>query len=161
MESGHDYKTGTETVFGGWGALMDIGKAWDSFDKNRRPRCFNCNIYGHLAKECRKLRKNKEIRKCYKCDKVEHCHMQVHLSGNNVPAVEPPPNHTSLPSIAATFLAIHLIAVLQPSGYSVFHGRDTPVQLGLPWWSYSCQCLNTETSAWGNRGFTTETLSIS
>ena len=42
----------------------------------------------------------------------------------------------------------------------------------LPWQRYSyltwssivellCQCLNTKTSTWGNRGFTTETLSIS
>ena len=47
------------------------------------------------------------------------------------------------------------------SGYSVFHSGNTLIQLGLPWQSYSCQYLNTETSTWGNRGFTTETLSIS
>ena len=58
--------------------------------------------------------------------------MQVHLSGNNVPVVIPPSNHTSLPSMVATFLATHLMAVLQPSGYSVFHDRDTPIQLSLP-----------------------------
>jgi len=58
--------------------------------------------------------------------------MQVHPSGNNVPAVKPPPNHTSLLSTVATFLATHLMAVLQLSGYSVFYGRDTPIQLGLP-----------------------------
>jgi len=63
--------------------------------------------------------------------------------------------------MVATFLTTCLMAVLQPSGYSVFHGGDTPIQLGLPWRSYSCQCLNTETFAQGNRGFTTETLSIS
>ena len=43
----------------------------------------------------------------------------------------------------------------------VFHDRDTPIQLGLLWWSHLCQCLNTKTSAWGNKGYTTETLSIS
>ena len=59
------------------------------------------------------------------------------------------------------FLATCLIAVLQPSGYFVFHGRDTPIQLSLPWQSYFYQCLNTETSAQGNRCFTTETPSIS
>ncbi len=48
------------------------------------------------------------------------------------PVVMPPPNHTSLPSTAATFLATHLMAVLQLSGYSVFHGGDTPIQLSLP-----------------------------
>ena len=63
--------------------------------------------------------------------------------------------------MAATFLATHLMVVLQPSRYSVFHGGDTPIQLGLPWQSYSCQCLNTETSAQDNRGFTTETPGIS
>jgi len=80
---------------------------------------------------------------------------------NYIPAVMLPLDHTSPPSMAATFLATCLMAVLQPSGYSVFHGGDTPIQLGLPWQSYFCQCLNTETSAWGNRGFTTETPSIS
>ena len=67
----------------------------------------------------------------------------------------------SPPSMAATLLTTRLMAVLQPSGYSIFHGGDTPIQLSLPWRSCSCQCLNTETSARGNRGFTTETLSIS
>jgi len=43
-----------------------------------------------------------------------------------------PLKHTSLPSTAAIFLATHLMVVLQPSGYSVFHNGDTPIQLGLP-----------------------------
>ena len=58
--------------------------------------------------------------------------MQVHSSGNYIPTVKSPPKHTSLPSTVATFLATHLMAVLQPSGYSVFHSRDTPIQLSLP-----------------------------
>ena len=58
--------------------------------------------------------------------------MQVHLSGNNVPMVKLPPNHTSLPFMAATFLTICLMAVLQLFRYSVFHSGDTPIQLGLP-----------------------------
>ena len=57
--------------------------------------------------------------------------MQVHTSGNNVPTVKPPPNHTSLPSIVATFLATCLIVVLQLSEYSIFYGGDTPIQLSL------------------------------
>ena len=80
---------------------------------------------------------------------------------NYIPTVMLPLNHTSPPSMAATFLATRLMTVLQPSGYSVFHDRDTPIQLSLPWQGCSCQCLNTETSARGNRGFTTETPSIS
>ena len=80
---------------------------------------------------------------------------------NYIPAVMPALNPISSSSMAATFLATCLMVVLQPSGYSVFHDGDTPIQLSLPWRSCSCQCLNTETSTWGNRGFTTETLSIS
>ena len=89
------------------------------------------------------------------------CHMQVHPSGNYIPAVISSPNYTSPPSTVATFLTTPLMEVLQPSGYSIFHSRDTPIQLGLPWWSYPYQCLNTETSTWDNKSFTTETLSIS
>ena len=51
---------------------------------------------------------------------------------NYIPAVMPPLNPTSPPSTAATFLATCLMAVLQPSGYSIFHGGDTPIQLSLP-----------------------------
>ena len=80
---------------------------------------------------------------------------------NYIPAVMLPLNPTSPPSTAATFLATRHMAVLQPSRYSIFHGGDIPIQLGLPWRSCSCQCLNTETSAQDNRGFTTETPSIS
>ena len=72
MESRHDYKIGTRMTFGGQGIPMDIGKSQDNFDENRKPRCFNCNIYRHVTKEYRKPRKDKEIRKCYKCDKVEY-----------------------------------------------------------------------------------------
>jgi len=80
------------------------------------------------------------------CCTTNKCHIQVHLSRNNVPMVKPPLNHTSLPSIVATFLTTRLMVVLQSSGYSVFHGGDTPIQLSLLWRSYFCQCLNTETS---------------
>ena len=60
------------------------------------------------------------------------CHIQVHSSRNYIPTVKSPPNHTSLPSTAAIFLATHLMVVLQLSGYSIFHSGDTPIQLGLP-----------------------------
>jgi len=48
----HDYKTGTGTTYGGRGQPMDIGKSNDNF-KDGKPKCFNCNKYGHIAKECR------------------------------------------------------------------------------------------------------------
>ena len=50
-EGRHDYKTGTGTTCGGQGQPMDIGKSNDDF-KDRKPKCFNCNKYGHMAKEC-------------------------------------------------------------------------------------------------------------
>ena len=58
--------------------------------------------------------------------------MQVHSSRNYILMVKTPPKHTSPPFMIATFLVTCLIAVLQPSGYLVFYGGDTPIQLGLP-----------------------------
>ena len=71
-ESWHDYKMGTGTTFGGRGAPMDIGKSRDNFNKDKRPRCFNCNIYRYIAKKCWKPKRDKKTRKYYKCNKVEH-----------------------------------------------------------------------------------------
>jgi len=71
-ESRNDYKTSTGTTFREQGMPMDIGKTRDSFDKQGRPKCFNCNTYRHMARECKKPKKSKETRKCYKCDKVGH-----------------------------------------------------------------------------------------
>jgi len=51
---------------------MDIGKSRNNFDENGKPRCFNCNLYGHLAKECKRPKKERKTRKCYKCDKQGH-----------------------------------------------------------------------------------------
>jgi len=58
--------------------------------------------------------------------------MQVHPSGNYIPMVKSSPKYTSLPSMVATFLATRLMAVLQLSRYSIFHGGDIPIQLSLP-----------------------------
>ena len=59
--------------------------------------------------------------------------MQVHLSGNYIPVVVSPPKYTSPPSTVAIFLITHLIVVLQLSGYSIFHSRNTPIQLSFPY----------------------------
>jgi len=50
---------------------MDIGKSNDNF-KDGKPKCFNCNKYGHIAKECRAEKKERETQKCFKCDKTGH-----------------------------------------------------------------------------------------
>jgi len=70
-EGCHDYKIGTGTTYGGRGQPMDIGKSNDNF-KDGKPKCFNCNKYGHMAKECRLEKKERETRTCFKCDKKGH-----------------------------------------------------------------------------------------
>ena len=85
--------------------------------------------------------------------------MQVHPFGNYIPSVISSPNYISLPSTVAIFLAIHLMAVLQLSRYSmveillfdsVFHNRVTSVSVST-----------LKSSLRVNRGYTTETPSIS
>jgi len=49
---------------------MDIGKNNNNF-KDGKSRCFNCNKYGHMAKECWK-KKEKETRKYFKCNKERY-----------------------------------------------------------------------------------------
>ena len=51
MESWQEYRIGTETIYRGKGILMNIGNSRDNF-KDRKPKCFNCNIYSYIAKEC-------------------------------------------------------------------------------------------------------------
>jgi len=72
IEERKDYRTELEIIYGRRKASMDIGKSKDNYDKNRKLRCFNCNIYGYIAKNCWKMEKEKETRRCYRYDKVEH-----------------------------------------------------------------------------------------
>ena len=51
---------------------MDIGKFKDNFYEDGKPRCFNCNIYRHISKECIKLKKDKVTRKCYKYNRMAY-----------------------------------------------------------------------------------------
>ena len=70
-EGRHDYKTSMGIIYGGRGQPMDIGKSNDNF-KDGKPKCFNCNKYGHMAKECRSEKKERETQTCFKCDKKGH-----------------------------------------------------------------------------------------
>ena len=72
MESRQDYRTGTRMIYGGRDTPIDIEKTKDNFNKDRKPKCFNCNIYRHIAKICQKPKKEKDTKKCYKCDKIKH-----------------------------------------------------------------------------------------
>ena len=70
-EGCHDYKTSTGTTYGGRGQPMDIGRSNDNF-KDGKLKCFNCNKYRHMAKDCRGKKKEQEMRKCFKCNKEGH-----------------------------------------------------------------------------------------
>ena len=41
------------------------------------------------------------------------------------------PNYTSPSSIVAIFLTTYLTAVIQPSGYSIFHGGVTSISISI------------------------------
>ena len=71
-KSQQDYRTRTGTIYRGWGVPMDIGKTRENFDKEGKPWCFNYNVYEHMAKDYRKLKKKWDTRKCYKCNKIGH-----------------------------------------------------------------------------------------
>ena len=53
-ESQQDYKIRTRTIYREKGIPMNIGKAKDNFDKDGKPRCFNCNVYRYIAKDYKK-----------------------------------------------------------------------------------------------------------
>ena len=50
---------------------MDIGKSNDNF-KNGKSKCFNCNKYGYIGKECKSKKKEQEIKTCFKYNKEKH-----------------------------------------------------------------------------------------
>ena len=59
-----------ETTYRGQGQPIDIGKSNNNF-KDRKPKCFNCNKYRHIAKKSWK-KKEKETQKCFKYNKKGH-----------------------------------------------------------------------------------------
>ena len=50
---------------------MDIRKSNDNF-KDGKLKYFNCNKYGHMVRECRAEKKERDTRTCFKCDKKGH-----------------------------------------------------------------------------------------
>ena len=51
IESKYDYETGTEVTYRGREVPMDIGKSKDNFNKDKKPRYFNYNVYRYIAKD--------------------------------------------------------------------------------------------------------------
>ena len=67
-EGCHNYKTSTGVTYSGQEQLMDIGRSNENF-KDGKPKCFNYNKYGHMAKECQMKKKEQKTRICFKCNK--------------------------------------------------------------------------------------------
>ena len=55
-EECHDYKTSTGITYGEQDQSIDIRKSNNNF-KDRKPKCFNCNKYEYMAKECQEKKK--------------------------------------------------------------------------------------------------------
>ena len=54
-------------IYGGYRQLMDIGRVGPRF-KDGKPRCYNCNTYGHMVRDCKKLKGTK----CFRCGRPGH-----------------------------------------------------------------------------------------
>jgi len=67
-----DYRMKLEITYEEREVFINIGKAKDNYNKDRKPKYFNYNIYRYMAKYCKKPKKEKETRKYYKCNKVGH-----------------------------------------------------------------------------------------
>ena len=52
IENIYDYRTGLGITYRGREAPIDIGKPKDNCNKDGKPRCFNCNIYRYMTKNC-------------------------------------------------------------------------------------------------------------
>jgi hypothetical protein len=82
MEICNDYRTGTGITFGGSGQPMEVGRQMPTFNERGQPKCFKCNTYGHMVKDCCKGN-NKGERKCYNCGKGGHFAKDCRLPKKN------------------------------------------------------------------------------
>ena len=83
IEERQDYSAGLEITYRERELLMDIEKTKDNYNKDEKPKCFNCNIPKYIVKDCRKPKNEKETRKCCKkCDKVRHLAKNCRLGQN-------------------------------------------------------------------------------
>ena len=56
-ENKQDNKTGSEIIFQEKKVLIDIRKSKDNYNKDKKSKCFNYNIYRYITKDCQKLNK--------------------------------------------------------------------------------------------------------
>jgi len=64
IEGKQGYRTEIEigTIYREREVPIDIRKSKDNYNKDKKSRCFNCNIYEHITKNCQKIRKEGETR---------------------------------------------------------------------------------------------------
>ena len=67
----YDYKTGSGITYEGMGKPMEIGQQQNN-GQGRKPKYYNCNKFGHMAKDCRQPKKEKKPQGYFKCSKEGH-----------------------------------------------------------------------------------------
>ena len=70
-EERNNYKTSIGIIYGGQGQPIDIRKFNENF-KDGKPKYFNCNKYGYMAKEYQSKKKERETRKYFKYDEERY-----------------------------------------------------------------------------------------
>jgi len=67
----YDYRTGSGITYGGIDKPMEIGQQQNN-GQGCKPKCYNYNKFGHMAKDCQQPKKEKKPQGCFKYGKEEH-----------------------------------------------------------------------------------------
>jgi len=67
----YDYRTGSGITYGGMGKPIEIGRQQNN-GQGYKPKCYNYNKVGHIAKDCRQPKREKKPQGCFKCGKEGH-----------------------------------------------------------------------------------------
>jgi len=67
----YDYRTSSGITYGGMGKPMEIEQQQNN-GQGCKPKCYNCNKYGHIAKDCQQPKREKKPQGCFKCGKEGH-----------------------------------------------------------------------------------------
>jgi hypothetical protein len=77
----HDLLTSTGVTYGGNGQPMEIGRKRLEWSKDRTPKCYKCNQFGHIRKECPKKNQGTQGVKGYGCGKFGHVAKHCQFKG--------------------------------------------------------------------------------